>query len=140
MPDTNEFHVRASVVETIEGSTAVKTLMGRTDPVRLWGDLANDPGRPIVTVRFEPGRFSGACDVVILRAVFDVFTEPDSTGLGSAIADELEGLITYTNLASTGRTHPVDVAPYRRARGPNYELDEGRGRITLEYDLRHTRS
>lgn len=139
MPDTNEFHVWASVVETVEASTTMVNLTGSSNPLRTWGDIGSVT-RPICAGRFGQGRYlAGSCDPVGIPLVIDTFVESDSTGLASAIADELEQIITYTNLASTVRTHPVDVAPTLRARFPQPELDEGRNRLTLEWDLRHHR-
>jgi hypothetical protein len=136
---TNEFHVRASLVETIEASSAVTSLAGSSQPVRLWGDLGT-ASRPVIALRIGYGRFlAGGCDPMNWPVTLDVFVDSDSTGRASAIADALETVITYSNLASTARTYPVDVAPYKRARFPQSELDEGRGRLTLEYDFRHHR-
>lgn len=136
----NEFHVRASVVETVEASTTMFGLTAKTNPISVWGDLGNE-SRPIIAYRAAPGNGykRGSKDALDMRIVFDVFVESDSTGLASAIADELESIITNSNLSSTARTYPVDVAPFKRARFPTSELDEGRSRITLEYDFWHNR-
>lgn len=137
---TNEFHVRASVIEIVEASTIMLSLTGKAQPISLWGDLGNQ-SRPNIAYRAAPGNGfkNGAKDTLDMRIVFDVFVESDSTGLASAMADELERIITNTNLISTARTYPVDVAPWVRARFPTSDLDEGRSRITLEYDFWHNR-
>ena len=97
--------------------------------------------RPIITYlgpNAVPRR--GAKDSLIVLGQFDVWVESNSTGLEERIADRLEKVLTHTNLNSTARTNPVDCAPYLRARRDNAELDEGRRRLTLEFDLWFNRS
>lgn len=142
MPDTNEFDIWARVVEIAEGSTALVSLCGgESNPLRAWYDIGV-ANRPIVAGRVDQGRLRGGSDDPWnWMLTLDVFVEFDSTGRAAAIADVLEGLITFTNLNSTGgmTTTPVDVAPQLRRRLPQPELDEGRNRLTLEWDLRHNR-
>jgi len=137
---SNEANIRSSIAEICAASTRLTTLTGKAAPVVRWGDHGmND--RPIVTYMVTTGRYRrGTKDALVLRAQFDVFVNPNSTGTEEAIADELEAIITHSNLSSTARTSSVDVAPYLRSRRELPELDEGRRRLTLEYDLWFNRS
>lgn len=136
----NESHVRQCIAETFANSTRLVGLTGKAQPVVRWGDHGmND--RPIVTFMIVSGRYRGGTkDALVYRAQFDVFVEPSSTGIEEAIADEIEAVLTNSNLGSTARTNPVDAAPYLRSRREIPELDEGRRRLTLEYDLWFNRS
>lgn len=128
----------AEVVEgdgSTSGSTGIVGLTGKANPLVQWGDRGmND--RPVISF-FQPnGRpRRGTKDALVVTGQFDVFVEANSTGLEEQIADRLEAIMTHTNLNSTARSTPVDVAPYMRARRQLPELDEGRMRVQLEFDF-----
>jgi hypothetical protein len=133
---SNEFDLRRSIAEVCGSSTRLVNLTGKSSPVVRWGDHGmND--RPIVTYMVTTGRYRrGTADSLEFRAQFDVWVDPNSSqGTEEAIADELESIIVHSNLNSTARTSPVDVAPWLRSRRELPELDEGRRRLTLEYDI-----
>lgn len=139
--NTNEAMIRQSIAETFaadgstSGSTGIVGLTGKAQPVVRWGDRGMAL-RPIVTYYVDSSRFKeGVEGRMELGATFDVFVEGESTGLEEQIADRVEALMTFSNLNSTARTYPVDVAPTLTNRAPAAELDEGRRRLRLQFDL-----
>jgi hypothetical protein len=136
----NENHLFLSIAEifaadgTSTGSTGIAGLTKKSQPFVRWGDDGmND--RPIITgfVATAPMR-TGARDAVRPSLDFDVWVEQGST-IAEEIADRIEAVFTNVNLGSTARTSPVNVAPYLRGREPIPELDDGRRRIKLRYEL-----
>ena len=138
----NEATLRNAVAEVFAASTRMTGLTGKAAPVVEWGDKGmND--RPIVTW-YQPSAAirKGTKDAFRLDVSLDVWVDADSTNqaLAEQIADEVEAVFTTPNLKSTSRTVPVDAAPYLRMRWPMPELDEGRHRLHLEYEVWYTRS
>ena len=138
---TNEAHLRQSIAEVFQadistGSTkGLTVLMGTTRPVVSWGDKGMNT-RPIIAYHVPASRIRrGTKDALVLTGIFDVFVEEDSTGTEEAIADRVEAILTQANLNSTARTNPVDVAPYLRGRRELPELDEGRRRLQVEFEM-----
>jgi len=137
----NEYDLRVALAEVFAADTStgptqgLTVLCGNANPIVRWGDRGmND--RPIVAYYVAGGAYrSGVKDALRIGARFDVFTEANATGLAEKIADRIEAVVTNSNLSSTARTTPVDVAPYPRGRRELPELDEGRNRIVLEYDF-----
>lgn len=131
----NEAHIRQSIAEAFAASTKLVSLTGKAQPVVRWGDRGmND--RPVITYFVPSSRIRrGTKDGLVLTAQFDVWVEPDSTGTEEAIADEIERVLTHSNLNSTARTNPVDVAPYLRQRRELPEMDEGRRRLLMEFEM-----
>ena len=131
---SNEADLRSAIAETFAASTTLVSLTGKAQPVVRWGDRGmND--RPIVTYFVPSSRIRrGTKDGLVLTAQFDCWVEPDSTGTEEAMADEIERVFTHSNLNSTARTSPVDVAPYLRSRREVPELDEGRRRLLMEFE------
>lgn len=142
----NEAQVRCSIAEVFaadgstSGSTGIVGLTGKANPIVRWGDRGMN-SRPIVTYMQTGSRIRrGTFDALVLSAQFDVWVDGDSTGLEESIADRIEAVLTQANLNSTARTYPVDVAPYLRGRRELPELDEGRRRLVLDYELWFNRS
>lgn len=131
----NEAHIRSAISEVFAASTKLVTLTGKAQPIVRWGDRGmND--RPIITYFVPTSRIRrGTKDGLVLTAQFDCWVEPDSTGTEEAMADEIERVLTHSNLNSTARTTPVDVAPYLRQRREVPELDEGRRRLLMEFEF-----
>jgi hypothetical protein len=132
---SNEADIRSAIAETFAASTTLVSLTGKAQPVVRWGDRGmND--RPVITYWVPSSRIRrGTKDGLVLTAQLDVWVEPDSTGTEEAIADEIEAALTHSNLNSTARTSPVDVAPYLRTRREVPELDEGRRRLLMEWEF-----
>ena len=131
----NEADIRLALAEIVEADTGtggLVTLTGKARPMVSWGDKGMN-SRPIITY-YVPNsrRRHGTKDALVLDAQFDAHVDLSSTGLEEQLIDRLETIITHTNLSSTARTNPVDVAPYWGARRELPELDEGRRRLTLE--------
>ena len=143
----NEYDLRNALFEIVEADSSTTTprgltvIMGTTHPMVRWGDRGMNT-RPIITYlgpNAVPRR--GAKDALLVDGQFDIWVESNSTGLEERIADRLEAIITQTNLASTKRTNPVDVAPTLRARRDLSTLaEEGARRLTIEIELRFNRS
>ncbi len=137
----NEFGLWRSIVEVVEadgstsGSTGIKGITGKANPICKDGDRGQNVARPIITHLFPTGEFRGGTkDAMRFTGQFNVFVENDSTGTAEALADRLEAIMTHTNLNSTARTVPVDVTPYLRARREMAEQLEGRRVVILEME------
>ena len=138
----NEFSVWRSLVEIVEadgstgGSTGIKGITGKPNPLRKDGDRGADTTRPIITHLFPAAEFRrGTKDALLLTSQFNIRVENDSTGMAEALADRLETIVTQTNLNSTARSVPVDVLPYWRARREFTEQEEGRRTLVLEAEM-----
>ena len=137
----NEFSMWQSIVEVAEadgstgGSTGIKGITGKPNPMRRNGDPGADTSRPIITHLFPTAEFRfGTKDALRITSQFNCLVENDSTGQAEALADRLEAIMTNTNMNSTARTTPVDVIPYPRARREFTEQDKGRRTVVLEVE------
>lgn len=138
---TNEAHLRHCLAEICQADTStgptkgLTVLMNTSRPIVRWGDKGMN-SRPIIAYHVPAERIRrGTKDALVLTGIFDIFVEESSTGTEEAIADRLEAIVTHTNLNSTARTNPVDVAPFFRSRRELPDLDEGRRRLQVEFEM-----
>lgn len=119
--------------------TGLVGLTGKASPLVRWGDrgMRDLP----VMVGFLPVSVPtrGPKDALVMTVQLDAYTEADNTGLAWKMADRCEAIFTQTAFASTSRTNPVDVIPYLRVRRDQPELDEGRMRVMMEFEMRFNR-
>ncbi|MFA6044194.1 MAG: hypothetical protein WC718_04360 [Phycisphaerales bacterium] len=138
----NEWDVWAALFEVAKADTGaggLVALSGKTDPLLRWGDRGMN-SLPVIVGFFPTGTpTKGPKDALVLGLQLDFYTETNSAGLAWDMADRMETVFTNTNMASTARTNPVDVIPYLRARRDMPELDEGRIRVTQEWNVRFNR-
>jgi len=138
----NEWDVWVALFEIAKGDTGaggLATLSGKTYPLLRWGDRGMN-SMPVIVGFFPTGTpTKGPKDALRLGLQLDYYTETDSAGLAWDMADRMETVFTQTNLASTGRTKPVDAIPYLRSRRDLPELDEGRIRVQQEWEIRFNR-
>jgi len=140
----NETTLWNAIVEIIEADSTtvgVPGLIGKTHPLVNWGSRGMNQ-RPIIAAYLAthtPRR--GSRDALQIGATFDVFVDDNSTGLAGLVGDRLETILTNTEFQSTARTVAVDAAP-REAPLRRYqpELDEGRTRLTLDWEFRLNRA
>lgn len=139
----NEWDVWAALTEVVvadTGADGLVTLTGKAAPLRRWGDRGMN-SMPIIVGYFPTGTPTGGPkDALVLGLQLDCYSETNSAGLAWDIADRVEVVFTNTNMKSTARTNPVDVIPYLRGRRDLPELDEGRMRVMMEWDVRFNRS
>lgn len=138
----NEWDVWTALFEIATADTGaggLVTITGKTYPLLRWGDRGMN-ALPVIVGFFPVGTPTrGPKDALVLGLQLDCYTETGSAGLAWQMADRVETILTNVNLASTSRTNPVDVIPHLRARRDLPELDEGRMRVTMEWDLRFNR-
>ena len=141
----NEHDVMVAVMEIVEADTStgstkgITVLTSKASPLIVWGDRGMN-NRPIITWRAYAIPRHGSKDALNIKAELDIFAEANNSGLEEKIGDRLEAILTQANLSSTARTNPVDVAPTMTARRSLPELEEGRRRLLVEFDLRFNRS
>jgi hypothetical protein len=136
MAKTNTSDIRAAlgaIAAADNGAGGVVTLTGKSNPLVEWGDHGmND--RPISTWAWTGSRIrQGTKDGFVHGVQIDVWAEANSTGIEDTIADRWEELLIDTSTAWINQG--LDVGCYLRSRRPIPELDEGRRRSMLEFDL-----
>ena len=139
----NEWDVWTALYEVCKADTTATiglvALTGKTYPLLRWGDRGMN-SMPIIVGYFPtatPTR--GPKDALMLSLQLDCYSETDNAGKAWKIADRIEAVFTNVNMKSTARTNPVDVIPYLRSRRDLPELDEGRMRVMMEWDVRFNR-
>ena len=140
----NEWDVWTALFEVCTADTSsgvgLVALSNKTYPLLRWGDRGMN-SLPIIVGYFPTGTPTGGPkDALVLGLQLDCYSETDNAGLAWKLADRVEAIFTNTNMKSTARTNPVDVIPYLRGRRDMPELDEGRMRVMMEWDVRFNRS
>lgn len=139
--ETTLWNAIVEIVEADSTTVGIPGLLGKANPLVAWGDRGmND--RPIIaayTAVLTPRQ--GSVDQLQIAATFDIFIDDDSTGLAASVGDRLEDILTNTEFSSSVRTVSVDAAPQADpVRRYQPELDEGRTRLTLDWEFRLTRA
>jgi len=142
----NETTLWNAIVEIVEADSTtigIPGLIGKAHPLVNWGSRGMNQ-RPIVaayTAVMTPRKSSR--DQLVVQTTFDVFVDDDSTGLAAKVGDRLEAILinSVLNSTSTARSYTVDAAPQAApSRRYQPELDEGRTRLTLDWEFRLNRA
>ena len=141
--ETDLWNAIVEIVEADSTTVGIPGLLAKAHPLVNWGSRGMNQ-RPIIaayTAVMTPRRSSR--DQLVVQTTFDVFVDDDSTGLAAKVGDRLEAILTnpVLNSTSTARSCTVDAAPQAApARRYQPDLDEGRTRLTLDFEFRLNRA
>lgn len=121
-----------SLVEIAEASTRLTTMTGKAHPLLLWGDRGME-SLPIIAG--TPMTITPLQGAEIWHFQLDAYG-PGWDGVASRLASELRNVITRDAFLSPNRSHPADALPVGFHTRTWPQLDEGRERVTLEFDVR----
>ena len=115
------------------GGGSLTSLTGKAVPIVRWEDIGRSGREPPIIAAYvvlaNPN--AGAPAKLEMLLQLDTIVPDDSEGLEAIIADRLEAVLTTPNYSAKS----LDLTATFRSRRSNSGLEEGRRRITTEFDV-----